>query len=64
MSVIAGCAPVGCEPELLLYTSVIAGGEPEGLLVLFVIAGGAPELIIGLHVQTILSKNLLHYTWF
>ena len=43
MSVIAGCAPVGCEPELLLYTSVIAGCEPELLLYTSVIAGCEPE---------------------
>jgi hypothetical protein len=38
MSVIADCAPVGCEPELLLYTSVTAGCEPELLLYTSVIA--------------------------
>jgi hypothetical protein len=42
MSVIAGCAPAGCEPELLLYMSVIASCEPEGLLVISVIADCAP----------------------
>jgi hypothetical protein len=42
MSVIAGCAPAGCEPKLLLYMSVIASCEPEGLLVISVIAGCAP----------------------